>query len=104
MQLLATALLALASAPAVSANNYSLYCGSSCTTGTLVSSGLDYAGVSCTSLDAAQPYCYLESDESAYKAIVSLSTGCIGGDQEQVIWAGDCYEGPWESFQVSVNL
>lgn len=105
MQLLTTAFLALATATtAVSANTYSLYCGSSCSSGTLVSSGADYAGASCSSLDTAQPYCYMVSDESFYKAIVSKETGCIGSDQEQVVLAGECFEGPWESFQVSVNL
>lgn len=104
MQLFTTAFLALATATAVSANTYSLYCGDSCSDGTLVSSGSDYAGASCASLDTAQAYCYLVSDESVYKAIVSKETDCVGGDDEQVIWAGECYEGPWESFQVSVNL
>lgn len=101
-----TTLLALASTAitAVSANTYSLYCGSSCDSGSLVSSGADYAGASCTNLDTSMPYCYLVSDEAAYKAIVSKADSCIGGDEEQVVYAGECYEGPWESFQVSVSL
>lgn len=102
MQFLTTTVLAFATA--VAANNYTLYCGSSCTTGSAVSTGANYAGQSCTSLVNSEPYCYLEADESQYKAIVSMKTGCIGGDLEQVIWPGECFEGPWESFQVSVNL
>lgn len=96
---------ALALATAVSANNYTLYCGDSCDSGTAVNAGSDYSGASCTDLDSTQAYCYLVSDESYYKAIVSKETGCIEtNDAEQVIWPGECYEGPWESYQVSVNL
>lgn len=104
MQFTAASVLAFL-ATTVSANTYTLYCGDSCTTGTAVSTGSDYAGADCTALDTAYPYCYLVSDESAYKAIVSKETGCIETNgAEQVIWPGDCFEGPWESFQVSVNL
>lgn len=102
MQFLTTTLLAFATA--VAANNYTLRCGSSCSTGVAVSTGADYSGQSCTNLDNSEPYCYLEADVSQYKAIVSSSAGCLGGDSEQVIWPGECFEGPWESFQVAVNL
>lgn len=103
MQFVTAAVLALATA--VSANNYTLYCGDSCSNGTVVSTGVDYAGADCTGLDNAQAYCYLVSDEEAYKAILSKDVGCIETNgAEQVIWAGECYEGPWESYQVSVNL
>lgn len=101
MQFLTTV---LALATAVSANTYTLYCGDSCTSGKVVSTGKDFAGVGCTDLPTAFPYCYLVSDETFYKAIVSKDTGCIGGRAEQVIKANECFEGPWESFQVSVNL
>lgn len=105
MQFLTTTFLALVSATAVSANNYTLSCGSSCDTATtIVSTGSDYAGADCTELVTAYPYCTLTSDETQYKAIVSKGSNCLGGDYEQVIWPGECYEGPWESFQVSVNL
>lgn len=97
--------LLLTTASLVSANNYTLYCGSSCTdTSNVVSHGTDFAGASCTALDTSMPYCHLESDMEQYKAIVSKGESCEGGDDEQVVWAGDCYEGPWDSFQVSVNL
>lgn len=102
MQFLTTVYLALATV--VSANEYTLYCGDSCTTGTVVSTGSAYSGESCTNFDTAHPYCYLVSDVAAYKAIVSKGSGCLGGDKEQVILSGQCFEGPWESFQVSVNL
>lgn len=70
-----------------------------------MSTGGDYAGADCTNLDNTQAYCYLVSDESAYKVIVSKETECVGtNDLEQVIVPGECYEGPWESYQVSVNL
>lgn len=103
MQFFTTTVLALATA--VSANTYALYCGDSCSNGTLINSGGSYSGASCTNLDTAQAYCYLVSDETFYKAVVSLDTDCIGtNDAEQVIWPGECYEGPWESYQVVVNL
>lgn len=102
MQFLAATTLALATA--VSASTYTLYCGDSCTTGTAVNTG-DVSGASCTDLDTSQAYCYLVSDESYFKAIVSKDSGCIETNgAEQVIWPGDCFEGPWESYQVSVNL
>lgn len=105
MQFLTTTLLLTASSILVSANNYTLYCGSSCTdTSNVVSTGDDFSGASCTSLATSMPYCHLVADEDAYKAIVSKGETCEGGDDEQVVWAGDCYEGPWESFQVSVSL
>lgn len=97
--------LLLTASSLVSANNYTLYCGSSCTdTSNAVSTGSDFGGASCTSLDTSMPYCHMVADEDAYKAIVSKGTSCEGGDEEQVVWAGDCYEGPWDSFQVSVSL
>lgn len=107
MQSLFTTLLLLAasSAPLVSANSYTLYCGSSCSdTSNAVSTGSDYSGASCTALANSEPYCWLSADEPQYKAIVSTGSGCQGGTAEQVIWPGECYEGPWDSFQVSVNL
>lgn len=107
MHSLATALLALAGAallPLASANSYELYCGSSCTNGTLISSGSNYSGADCTELDETAAYCYLVADKTAYKAIVSNSTDCLGGDYEQVIDPGECFEGEWSSYQVSVDL
>lgn len=98
-----TSILALATA--VSANNYTLYCGDSCTTGSVVSVGADFSGADCTNLDNAQAYCYLVSDMPYYKAIVSHQASCIGTNgAEQVVVPGDCFEGPWESYQVSVDL
>lgn len=98
-------LLVLSAPSLVSANNYTLYCGSSCTdTSNAVSQGSNYAGASCTALDTSMPYCHMAADEEQYKAIVSKGTACEGGDEEQVVWPGECYEGPWDSFQVSVNL
>lgn len=102
MQLLTTVYLALATV--VSANEYTLYCGDSCTTGTAVSTGANWSGAACTNFDTPYPFCYLVADETQYKAIVSKGSNCLGGEAEQVIWPGECYEGPWESFQVSVNL
>ncbi|KAF3770748.1 hypothetical protein M406DRAFT_354551 [Cryphonectria parasitica EP155] len=103
MQPIITTILALASAVVVSANNYTFYCGSSCTDGTAVNTGSDYSGASCTNLETAYPYCYLEADEAFYKAVVSEGSNCLETG-EQVIWPGDCFEGPWESFQIAVNL
>ncbi|CAN8095476.1 unnamed protein product [Discula destructiva] len=95
---------ALALATAVSANNYTLFCGDSCNTGSPVSIGQDFSGAACTNVDTPQAYCYLVADQPYYKAIVSKESECIGSDAEQVIWPGDCYEGPWESYQVAVDL
>lgn len=99
-----TSILALATT--VSAiNDYTLFCGDSCTTGQSVSVGTDYSGASCTNLDNPQAYCYLVSDIPFYKAIVSRESGCVGTNgAEQVVLAGECFEGPWESYQVSVDL
>lgn len=104
MHFFTTALLALASSATVSANNYTLFCGDSCTSGlTVVNTGSDYSGASCSNFDTPYAYCYLESDETFYKAIISKGESC-SESQEQVFRPGDCNEGPWESYQVSVNL
>lgn len=97
-----TSILALATA--VAANNYTLFCGDSCTTGIPINVGADFSGASCTNLDNPVAYCYLVADLPYYKAIVSREPSCIGSDAEQVILPGECYEGPWESYQVSVDL
>lgn len=95
----------LALATAVTANNYTLYCGDSCTTGTPVNMGADYTGASCTTLDTANIWCYLVADETFYKAIVSKGDACEGSNgQEEVIRPGECFQGPWSSYQVSVSL
>lgn len=95
----------LSGASLVAANTYTLYCGSSCDdVSNPGSTGSDYSGASCTAFETSQAYCAMVSDETFYKAIVSAGDSCEGGDDEQVIWPGECFEGPWDSFQVVVSL
>lgn len=107
MQSLTTTTLFLLSSAAslASANTYTLYCGSSCADASnAVSQGSNYAGAACTAFDTGMPYCHLVADVAQYKAIVSKGASCEGGAEEQVVWPGECFEGPWDSFQVAVNL
>lgn len=95
----------LAFATAVSANNYTLYCGDSCNTGSPINTGINYGGASCTNLINPEAFCYLTADVTWYKAVLSRESGCIGTNgAEQVITPGQCFEGPWQSYQVAADV
>ncbi|KAJ5556810.1 hypothetical protein N7494_000725 [Penicillium frequentans] len=92
--------------------DWSLYCGDSCTDGTLVASGSD-AVESCVSLGDTYDYCYIEANSIYYanwwKAIFYENADCevtsvSGGLESKGLFDGDCTDaGSWKSYEVVVN-
>lgn len=85
-----------------------LYCGGSCTNGTLVVSGVDdYTGAPCTDLSRPYDHCYFESEEPWYRAIVYGEADCRVGSETPyaTVKDGECAsDGPYLSYHVVVNL
>ena len=107
MQLLA-ALAILTSAAA--ANEWTLYCGSACSDGTVIASGKDWEDAPCTNFDDGTTYdhCYIESDEPYWKAVVYSRDSCRSAGEAgdlQSMFPGECSDkGAWKSYQVVLNL
>ncbi|RAO65245.1 uncharacterized protein BHQ10_001257 [Talaromyces amestolkiae] len=82
---------------------WKLYCGDSCSTGTLINQGNFITNVTtdCTSLGATYEYCYLEVPEE-YQAIyhLSLSAGTACG-LPTILGGGECTSaGSWDSYEM----
>ncbi|KAJ5814796.1 hypothetical protein N7474_006573 [Penicillium riverlandense] len=110
MKYYTTLVLALAS---VATADWSLYCGNSCSGGTLVASGSDAQGA-CTSLGGTYDYCYVEAESSYsptwWKAIFFESASCEvnsdvpGMHESSGVFNGGCTDaGSWTSYNVVVN-
>ncbi|KUI71626.1 hypothetical protein VM1G_07119 [Cytospora mali] len=100
-----TLLVALISSTA--ANEWTLYCGSSCSDGTAIASGSDYQAASCTNLDSSYEYCYFESDVSWYYAVVYQNADCVvssDGPEISISPGGCTSAGDSNSYQVALNL
>ncbi|KAJ5647270.1 hypothetical protein N7490_003642 [Penicillium lividum] len=109
MKFFPTLALTLAS---VATADWALYCGDSCTDGTLVASGSD-AVETCPSLGATYDYCYILADSIYYvdwwKALFyenddCLITGVAGGRESAGLFNGSCtVAGVWKNYKVVVN-
>ncbi|KAJ6110379.1 hypothetical protein N7486_002614 [Penicillium sp. IBT 16267x] len=96
----------------VATADWALYCGDTCTDGTLVASGSS-AELSCTSLGGTYDYCYILADSIYYvdwwKAIFTENIDCVisgiaGGRESNGLYNGSCTEaGTWKSYKVTVN-
>ncbi|KUL83122.1 hypothetical protein ZTR_10999 [Talaromyces verruculosus] len=88
---------------------WKLYCGDSCSTGTLINQGDIETNVTttCTSLGATYDYCYLEVDESypnVYRSVLSADTTC-GRSTNPVLSGGECTSaGSWEYYEIYYYL
>lgn len=101
----ATALLALASSAA--ANTWTLYCGDSCDNGTVITTGSNYTGASCTNLTSEYEYCYIEADKAWYYAVVFQNEDCVVSSDatSAVLQSGECTDsGAFESYMVVVDV
>lgn len=104
MQLLVTLTTLFAT---VIANDWTLYCGSSCSNGIAIASGSNYEGAPCTDFGTTYEYCYMVADEPYYKAVVLEGKDCAvtSEDIETSIFNGECTSiGTWSSYIVAVNL
>ncbi|QKX54158.1 uncharacterized protein TRUGW13939_01242 [Talaromyces rugulosus] len=104
MRYLAVFASILAVAAAGDFGSWSLYCGSSCSGGTLIGTGdLDSNVISsCTNLGATYDYCHLEVVQytNMYRAVLS-SDGTCGDSSNPVISAGGCTSaGSWSNYQI----
>ncbi|KAJ5655514.1 hypothetical protein N7507_007464 [Penicillium longicatenatum] len=106
-----TTILALTLATTATAD-WALYCGDSCTDGTLIASGSE-AVQSCASLGDTYDYCYILADSIYYvswwKALSYENakcevTGVSGGLESDGLFNGSCTDaGSWKSYEVFVN-
>ncbi|KAJ5947566.1 hypothetical protein N7466_000581 [Penicillium verhagenii] len=109
MKYLPTLALALAS---VATADWALYCGDSCSNGTLVASGSDVVET-CASLGGTYDYCYILADAVYYidwwKAIFFENADCedldvAGGYQSLGLFNGSCTDaGDWKEYYVVIN-
>lgn len=87
----------------VVADEWALYCGSSCSDGKLIASGAGYIGAGCTNFDTAYDYCYLVADKPFYKAVVQKGKDCYSPVASA--HPGECTSlGPWQSYQLVIYL
>ncbi|RAO64515.1 uncharacterized protein BHQ10_000527 [Talaromyces amestolkiae] len=87
----------------------SVYCGSSCTDGTLIWTGnATTRPEACTDLGATYEYCYFEVDPAEYTANWALQIGGNGVCNvaaDPVVDAGDCSAaGSYDSYDVYFYL
>lgn len=114
MQLITTALLALGltkSATALDLGTYYLYCGDSCTDGTLITSGTYESSTlsECAALDSPA-YCNFtcdgecdpEAGDRWYLANLYSGSDCSGTVTQ--LQPGECAAGPFGSGYVRLNL
>lgn len=103
MKLLTTLAIFLS---AVVATDWTLYCGSSCSNGTAIATGSGYVGAACTDFGTTFEYCYLDADETYYKAVIFEGEDCVvSSNIETPIFSGECTDqGTWSSYLVTINL
>ncbi|KAH8701782.1 hypothetical protein BGW36DRAFT_355935 [Talaromyces proteolyticus] len=85
--------------------SWSLYCGSSCSGGTLINTGsLDTNTITtCTNLGATYDYCHLEVEKypNLYRATVAPSADCTSYSTSNIISAGGCSPaGNWQYYRI----
>ncbi|KAL1858257.1 hypothetical protein Daus18300_010003 [Diaporthe australafricana] len=100
-----SALLSLASG--AMANVWTLYCGDSCSNGTVIETGANFTGAGCTNLTSEYDYCYLEADKAWYYAVLYQEDDCVVSTDypRSLISPGECTDsGTFESYRVVVDV